>query len=90
MISYVRKNEETSCLKIVHFHNGEEGIPSEMEANVKSQILHNIMLLTLTLPLVLDEQFPEITIDLVWRSLTLSEFLANFDFRFWSMASLCP
>lgn len=33
MILYVRHNEETSCLKIVHFHNGD--VPSEMEANAK-------------------------------------------------------
>ena len=36
MILYVRQNEETSCLKIVHFYDGEKGIPSEMEANAKS------------------------------------------------------
>ncbi|KAG1872974.1 amino acid permease-domain-containing protein [Suillus subalutaceus] len=33
MILYVRYNEETSCLKIVHFHSGD--VPSEMEANAK-------------------------------------------------------
>ncbi|KAG2351347.1 hypothetical protein BDR07DRAFT_1445107 [Suillus spraguei] len=33
MILYVRHHEETSCLKIVHFHNKD--IPSEMEANAK-------------------------------------------------------
>ncbi|KAG1819188.1 amino acid permease-domain-containing protein [Suillus subaureus] len=33
MILYVRRNEETSCLKIVHFHSGD--VPSEMEANAK-------------------------------------------------------
>ncbi|KAF8065050.1 amino acid permease-domain-containing protein [Lyophyllum atratum] len=49
MISYVRKNEETSCVKMVFFSEGEEGIPSELEANAK----------------ILDEAFPEITIDLV-------------------------
>ncbi|PFH51185.1 hypothetical protein AMATHDRAFT_3316 [Amanita thiersii Skay4041] len=49
MISYVQKNEETSCLKIVHFHEEEDGIPSELEANAK----------------ILDEAFPEITIDLI-------------------------
>ncbi|KAH8102672.1 amino acid permease-domain-containing protein [Cristinia sonorae] len=46
---YVKQNEETSCLKLVHFYEEEEGIPSEMEANWK----------------ILDEAFPEITIDLV-------------------------
>ncbi|KAF9238909.1 amino acid permease-domain-containing protein [Melanogaster broomeanus] len=47
MILYVRHNEETSCLKIVHFHDGI--VPLEMDANVK----------------ILDEAFPEITIDLM-------------------------
>jgi hypothetical protein len=39
MILYVRQNEETSCLKMVHFYDlekGEAGIPSELEANAKS------------------------------------------------------
>ncbi|KAF5384450.1 hypothetical protein D9615_003405 [Tricholomella constricta] len=49
MLLYVRKNEETSCVKMVLFSEGEEGIPSELEANAK----------------ILDEAFPEITIDLV-------------------------
>ncbi|KAG1859294.1 amino acid permease-domain-containing protein [Suillus subluteus] len=42
MILYVRHNEETSCLKIVHFHSGDCGF------------------------LVLDEAFPEITVDLMF------------------------
>jgi len=46
---YVKQNEETSCLKLVHFYEEDEGIPSEMEANWK----------------ILDEAFPEITVDLV-------------------------
>jgi len=47
---YVRQNEETSCLKIVHFHDDQKKAPvSEIEANAK----------------ILDEAFPEITIDLV-------------------------
>ncbi|KAJ7613541.1 AAAP amino acid permease [Roridomyces roridus] len=52
MILYVRENEETSCIKMVHFCGEEEdgkGIPSELEANAK----------------ILDEAFPEITIDLI-------------------------
>ncbi|KAJ7291814.1 AAAP amino acid permease [Mycena rebaudengoi] len=49
MILYVKKNEETSCLKIVHFTDEETGVPSELEANAK----------------ILDEAFPEITIDLI-------------------------
>ncbi|KAJ7838865.1 amino acid permease-domain-containing protein [Mycena olivaceomarginata] len=51
MILYVRDNEETSCIKIVHFcGDGEHGsILSELEANAK----------------ILDEAFPEITIDLI-------------------------
>jgi len=39
MMLYVRQNEESSCLKIVHFHDGEEGVPSEMEANAKSELV---------------------------------------------------
>ncbi|CAL1697827.1 unnamed protein product [Somion occarium] len=46
---YVCENEETSRLKLVHFYDEEGGIPSEMEANWK----------------ILDEAFPEITVDLV-------------------------
>ncbi|KAJ7652948.1 AAAP amino acid permease [Mycena rosella] len=49
MLLYVRENEETSCVKIVHFSDAETGIPSELEANAK----------------ILDEAFPEITIDLI-------------------------
>ncbi|KAF9556823.1 hypothetical protein CPC08DRAFT_641000 [Agrocybe pediades] len=50
MILYVRKNEETSYLKIIHFYEEERGgIPSELEANSK----------------ILDEAFPEITVDLI-------------------------
>ncbi|EKM78341.1 hypothetical protein AGABI1DRAFT_75891 [Agaricus bisporus var. burnettii JB137-S8] len=49
MVMYVRKNEETSNLKVVHFYDQEKGIPSELEANIK----------------ILDEAFPEISIDLV-------------------------
>ncbi|KAF7313066.1 AAAP amino acid permease [Mycena kentingensis (nom. inval.)] len=62
MILYVRDNEETSCVKLVHFLGSspadeEESIggasgddlPSELEANAR----------------ILDEAFPEITIDLI-------------------------
>lgn len=35
---YVKQNEETSCLRLVHFHE-EEGIPSELEANWKSALI---------------------------------------------------
>ncbi|KII92394.1 hypothetical protein PLICRDRAFT_172492 [Plicaturopsis crispa FD-325 SS-3] len=49
MILYVSHNEETSCIKIVHFCDDVKGVPSEMEANAK----------------ILDEAFPEITIDLI-------------------------
>ncbi|KAJ7106514.1 amino acid permease-domain-containing protein [Mycena epipterygia] len=49
MLLYVRENEETACVKLVHFCDAEEGIPSELEANAK----------------ILDEAFPEITIDLI-------------------------
>ena len=37
MILYVQHSEETSFLKIVHFHEGV--VPSEMEANAKSMSL---------------------------------------------------
>ncbi|KAK0205192.1 amino acid permease-domain-containing protein [Desarmillaria ectypa] len=49
MILYVQKNEETSSLSIIHFAEEEEGIPSELEANAR----------------ILDEAFPDITIDLL-------------------------
>ncbi|KAG6917339.1 hypothetical protein DXG01_002910 [Tephrocybe rancida] len=49
MILYVQKNEETSCVKMVYFNEGERGVPSELEANAK----------------ILDEAFPEITVDLI-------------------------
>lgn len=41
MILYVRQNEESSCLKIVHFLNGKrkDGAPSEIEANAKSMLV---------------------------------------------------
>ncbi|KAG6840423.1 hypothetical protein C0991_006817 [Blastosporella zonata] len=35
MILYVRRNEETSCVKMVYFNDGEKGVPSELEANAK-------------------------------------------------------
>ncbi|KAJ3877659.1 AAAP amino acid permease [Lentinula edodes] len=49
MVLYVRDNEETACVKIVHFVDEEFGVPSELEANAR----------------ILDEAFPEITIDLI-------------------------
>jgi hypothetical protein len=48
MILYVRQNEETSCLKIVHFYNAEDGVPSEMEANAKSQFSFCLDIVLLT------------------------------------------
>ncbi|KAF7800166.1 hypothetical protein EIP86_011413 [Pleurotus ostreatoroseus] len=45
---YVTQNEETACLKLIHFYDEEGAVPSEMEANWK----------------ILDEAFPEITVDL--------------------------
>ncbi|KAF9467230.1 amino acid permease-domain-containing protein [Collybia nuda] len=47
-VLYVSKNEDTSCVKLIHFLDEELGIPSELEANAR----------------ILDEAFPEITIDL--------------------------
>jgi hypothetical protein len=92
MILYVRKNEETSCLKIVHFHDGEEGIPSEMEANAKSQcIARHFAAYTYPVSAVLDEQFPEITIDLVRRPLALflnSRLTLVLDFGPWRVYTL--
>ncbi|KAK7045022.1 Aaap amino acid permease [Favolaschia claudopus] len=58
LLLYVRESEETSCVKIVHFCGGDvdagggpesTDLPSELEANAK----------------ILDEAFPEITIDLI-------------------------
>ena len=37
MVLYVRNNEETSYLKIIHFYEQEAGLPSELEANAKSK-----------------------------------------------------
>jgi hypothetical protein len=74
MLLYVQKNEETSCVKMVYFNNDAEGgIPSELEANAKSMRFSScfISYLTHVLILVLDEAFPEITVDLV-RCFTLS------------------
>jgi hypothetical protein len=68
MILYVQQNEETSCLKLVHFFDRLEAIPSEMEANAKCELppLEGCALIqTCTRSTVLDEAFPEITIDLV-------------------------
>ncbi|KAF5383499.1 hypothetical protein D9757_006168 [Collybiopsis confluens] len=68
MISYVRDNEETSCVKIVHFVDEEGGVPSELEANAKSEPKLDVAHYNgraLTFVTVLDEAFPEITIDLV-------------------------
>lgn len=49
MVLYVRQNEETSCIKVVHFIDSEKGVPPELEENSR----------------VLDEAFPEVTIDIV-------------------------
>ncbi|KAH8829237.1 amino acid permease-domain-containing protein [Flagelloscypha sp. PMI_526] len=49
LILYVERNEDTACIKLVHFVDAEKGVPSELEANSK----------------ILDEAFPEITIDLI-------------------------
>lgn len=66
MLLYVRENEETSCVKIVHFCDEENGVPSELEANAKSESLCLFLIsYILSRGEVLDEAFPEITIDLV-------------------------
>ncbi|KAF7440164.1 hypothetical protein PC9H_000508 [Pleurotus ostreatus] len=49
MLIYAYRNEVTSCVKIIHFTDNEKGMPSELEANAR----------------ILDEAFPQITIDLV-------------------------
>jgi hypothetical protein len=67
MVLYVQKNEETSHVKIIHFYQAEKGgIPSELEANAKSESIrpHCWKFLSPPSP-VLDEAFPEITVDLV-------------------------
>ena len=40
MILYVRENEQTSCIKLVHFADSKlkAAVPSEMEANAKSAL----------------------------------------------------
>lgn len=69
MIQYVQRNEESSHLKIIHFYEEENGgIPSELESNAKSMSERPSFPLHAThqsVNLVLDEAFPEITIDLV-------------------------
>lgn len=39
MITYVSKNEQTSCVKLVHLYERIEDIPSEIEANSKCKHL---------------------------------------------------
>jgi len=51
MVDYVRKNEETSSIKLVHFcGDNMVDVPTELDANSK----------------ILDETFPQITIDLIF------------------------
>lgn len=67
MVLYVWENEQTSRLKIIHFNDDEGGVPSELEANAKSMSMF-CRTVTYSYSLqVLDEAFPEITIDLVSR-----------------------
>lgn len=67
MVLYVRNNEETSYLKIIHFYEQEAGLPSELEANAKSKgfTIWDALWKGWRFLSVLDESFPEITIDLV-------------------------
>lgn len=37
LLVYVRENEETACVKIVHCYRKTEDIPSELEPNCKSE-----------------------------------------------------
>ncbi|KAI6026044.1 amino acid permease-domain-containing protein [Pisolithus marmoratus] len=62
-VLYVRQNEETSHLKIVHFCKGTT-LP-ELEANAKSAFRSLFFTPAHISTAVLDEAFPEITIDLV-------------------------
>ena len=65
MILYVKNNEETSCIKLIHFNEQEEGVPSELGSNAKSTgLMLSFIDYWHSCP-VLDEAFPEITIDLV-------------------------
>jgi hypothetical protein len=68
MVMYVRQEEETSCIKMVHFYEKKEDVPSEMVSNAKSESFSFIRLISAHV--VLDEAFPEITIDLVRISFT--------------------
>jgi uncharacterized protein YpiB (UPF0302 family) len=66
LILYVERNEDTACIKLVHFVDAEKGVPSELEANSKSETIGSFEFLQKTQSFsVLDEAFPEITIDLV-------------------------
>ncbi|KAE9388572.1 hypothetical protein BT96DRAFT_1073353 [Gymnopus androsaceus JB14] len=79
MIHYVRDNEETSCVKIVHFVDEEIGLPSELEANAR----------------ILDEAFPEITIDLIivpgmFSPVTVATLARHLDIQPSLMFMSCP
>ncbi|KAL8293337.1 hypothetical protein RQP46_000038 [Phenoliferia psychrophenolica] len=58
---YVRSNEETACVKLVHCYRTIADIPSELEANYK----------------ILDEAFPSITIDLIFVEGEFSPSMVN-------------
>ncbi|KAM0747576.1 hypothetical protein T439DRAFT_305359 [Meredithblackwellia eburnea MCA 4105] len=60
-LQYVRENEETSCVKLVHCYRSIENIPSELEANFK----------------ILDEALPSITVDLIFVQGNFSPSLVN-------------
>jgi hypothetical protein len=40
MILYVKENESTSCCNLLYFYEDDELIPSELEANHKSESLY--------------------------------------------------
>lgn len=77
MIFYVRKNEDTMNVKLVHFYHSIEDIPSELEANYKSEILFAKAFDGISADFdnleVLDEAFPSITV-VSLSSLTIPTF----------------
>lgn len=87
MILYVRYNEETSCLKIVHFHQGD--IPSEMEANAKSKLL---LLCSVRIADSIVSQFstrPFLKSQLAWCAHTISAPHITLMSNVWLVADAC-
>lgn len=51
-IQYIKKNEDTGCVKLIHFYQNIENIPEDLETNHR----------------ILDEIYPKIQIDLVSKA----------------------